>query len=227
MVHYLIEFRFSGYGKKYAKSLIYEVARKFRVRGVTQKRAVPHISLYGPFQTRNQRAMVSTVVRVAKKYSLIPFTIKGFNYFDNKTNKVIYLDVKPSNQLEKLRYELSKALRRTTTTKSVHDHKKKFYFHSTIAFKDIDKKFERIWGYLQSKEEPNIKQHLLRVTILKGKKILYEYDLIQGRLLNRRQARDRRTWKRTIEMFKDMKDNFVEEIEGEHTLWQRLKSILN
>lgn len=43
---YLIEFRFHGYAKWYAKNLIYDVARRFKVKGVTENRAVPHIFLY-------------------------------------------------------------------------------------------------------------------------------------------------------------------------------------
>ncbi len=81
---YLIEFRFTGYAKKYSKSLIHEVARKFKVKGVTRKRAVPHITLYGPFTTKDEKQMVSVVVNTARKYELVPFKIKGFNYFDHK-----------------------------------------------------------------------------------------------------------------------------------------------
>jgi len=55
MVHYLIEFRFHGYAKKYAKQLIQEVAMKFRVKGVTRNRAVPHITLFGTFTTKQER----------------------------------------------------------------------------------------------------------------------------------------------------------------------------
>jgi hypothetical protein len=54
---YLIEFRFHGY----AKNLIYDVARKFNVKGVTENRAVPHISLFGPFQTNDERRLVSDI----------------------------------------------------------------------------------------------------------------------------------------------------------------------
>jgi len=42
--HYLIEFRFHGYAKKYLKRLIFGVSKKFKVKGVTRKRVVPHIT---------------------------------------------------------------------------------------------------------------------------------------------------------------------------------------
>ena len=139
MVYYLIEFRFQGYAKRYAKNIIYEVARKFRVKGVTRKRAVPHISLFGPFTTKYERKAVNEVARIGRKYGTVPFKVKGFDYF--RENKVIYLDIEPSKQLESLRWELSKSLLKICRTISSFDKDKKFYFHSTVAFKDISKKF--------------------------------------------------------------------------------------
>ena len=100
MANYLIEFRLHGYAKKYIKGLIYEVARKFRVRGVTRKRPVPHISLFGPFTTRYEKRMIVEVTNVGMKYFLVPFRVKGFNYFDNETNKTIYIDIDSSEELE-------------------------------------------------------------------------------------------------------------------------------
>lgn len=233
MADYLIEFRFHGYAKKYARSLIFDVAKKFRVRGVTRKRAVPHITLFGPFTTNNERRMVSTVASIGQRYELVPFSVNGFSHFNNWANKVIYLKIDPSDKLEELRWELSKNLRQIVNTKSNFDCQKKYSFHSTIAFKDIDNKFSKISNYIKSKEEPNIKQHLLRITILKNGKILYEYDLIQRKLLNRKEARSKFHWQRTIQEFKSMDTGFDHEIENEEdfqeedidmSFWKKLKS---
>lgn len=203
-MHYLIEFRFHGYAKSYSKRLIYDVGRKFRVRGVTGKKVVPHISLFGPFTTRYEKKMIAEVINVARNYNLVSFKVKGFDYFDNVSKKVIYLDIEPSVELKQLRFDLSNRLRNITNTKSVQDGKDKnqFYFHATIAFKDIDYKFDQIWRYIKKKEEPNIQQHLLRITILKGSKIFYEYDLLQKRLLNRRQALNKSIFNQTILLLK-------------------------
>ncbi len=202
MVHYFIEFRFHGYAKKYAKSLIHEVARKFKVRGVTQNRAVPHIALFGPFTTRHEEKVVSEVVNVGREFSLVPFIVKGFNYFD-KEHKVIYIDIDPSTELKELRWKLAQRLCKVSNSQQ-WDNQKQFQFHATVAFRDIDRKFLRIWEYIKEKEEPNIKQHLLRITILKGKRILYEYDLILEKLLNRRQALSRYWFNKTMSEFKKL-----------------------
>jgi 2'-5' RNA ligase len=57
----------------------------------------------------------------------------------------------------------------------------------------------------QKEEERSISQHLLRVTVLdKGKKILFERDLILPKMLNRRQALSRYWWLKTIRKFREL-----------------------
>lgn len=199
--HYLIEFRFHGYAKKHVKELIYEVARKFNVRGVTRKRAVPHITLFGPFTTKDEKKMVSEVVSVLKNYDLVPFKLR---FFIGIRKKVIAVGVEPSEELKNIRREISQRLLPITKAKpkirkidSAHD----FVFHTTIAFKDIEEKFDKIWRYIKRKEEPNINQHLLRVTVIKNRKILCEYDLMQRKRLNRRQALSKELWEKTVEIY--------------------------
>ena len=135
--------------------------------------------------------MVSYFLKAVSKYNLVPFKVKGFNYFNNTKNKVIYLDIEPSERLVDLRRDIANSLLQVTRTKSTFDDKRKYYFHSTVAFKDIDHKFNQIWEYISKHKPKQINQHLLRVTILKNGKILYEYDLIQERLLDRRQAKNK------------------------------------
>ena len=171
--------------------------------------------------------MIVEVANVGRKYFLIPFRVKGFNYFDNETNKTIFIDIDSSEELEQIRWEIAERLLKITQTKSVHDVRKNYSFHSTIAFRDIDRKFPKIWEYIKSKEEPNINQYLLRITILKNGKILCEYDLMQKRLLSRKEALDRIIWNRTITILKDAVKEFEEEIEIEGTLWDRVKLIFN
>ncbi len=225
---YLIEFRFHGYAKRCAKNLIYDVARKFNVKGVTQKRAVPHISLFGPFQTNDERRLVSEIVSIGQRYDVVPFRVKGFNFFNNKQNKVIYLDIEPSEELKRLRRDIAYKLSKFSNGKSF-DSDYDFDFHATVAFKDIDYKFNRIWNYIQQKQEPYIHQHLLRITIIKNGRILYEYDLMQKRLLNRTQSLSKSYWNKTIELLKQKTSDFnqdIDDIEERDSIWDRIKRFL-
>lgn len=203
MTNFLIEFRMQGYAKEYAKDIAYSVAKKFRVRGVTRKRVVPHISLYGPGKTNDIGKVISAIEKVGRRYTLVPFKIKGFGYFD-KIPKVIYFDISPSQELEDLRWQLSQELRKISSGQS-WDSRANHSFHATIAFRDIDTKFNGIWSYLKSREEPNINQHLLRITVLgAGGKIVCEYDLVLKRLLNRQEALSKLWWRRTINRLKEL-----------------------
>lgn len=202
MAHYLIEFRLRGFAKRYAQELIREIARKFRVRGMKDK--VSHITLYGPFTTNNERRMVSEVLNLCRRHNRIYFSIKGVDYFNNPVNKVVYLDIAPSEELKGFRFELASKLRDITSTDSKEDSRNKedFKFHSTIAFKDIDYKLKQISDHLKNKKHPNIRQTLLRVTILRNGKILNEYDFLQRKLFNRGQALNKKIWQRTIMLLK-------------------------
>jgi 2'-5' RNA ligase len=203
MAGFFIEFRMHGYARNYAKELIYSVARKYKVKGVTRKRAVPHISLYGPGNTDDIRKVTSTVARVGRRYTLVPFKLRGFGYF-NRSQKVIFLDVNPSKDLEDLRWNLSRELVKVSTCQP-WDRNKKHAFHATIAFKDINNKFNQIWHYLKSREEPNINQHLLRITVLDARsRIVCEYDLMLKRLLSRREALSKRLWRKTINRLREL-----------------------
>ncbi|MDW7776809.1 MAG: 2'-5' RNA ligase family protein [Methanosarcinales archaeon] len=224
----MIEFRLHGYAKKYAKHLIYDVARKFNVKGVTRKRAVPHITLYGPFQTNDERRLVSEIIAIGQRYDLVPFEVKGFNFFNNKNNKVIYLDIEPSEELTCLRRDIALNLLKFTKTKPF-DSNPNFVFHATVAFKDIDYKFDRIWNYISQKQELCINQYLLRITIIKNGKILYEYDLFQKRLLSRRQALNKSDWNKTIELLKRKQSDHSQDIDDkeEHwSIWDEIKSFM-
>lgn len=203
MAHFLVEFRMHGYAKSHAKELIYSVAKKFRIRGVTRKKVVPHISLYGPGRTDDIKKVISAIEKVGYKYTLVPFKIQGFGFFD-KVPKVIYLDISPSQQLEELRWELSQELRKVSSCQP-WDTSRNHAFHATIAFRDIDNKFNKIWSYIKSKEKPDVNQHLLRITVIgAGSKIVCEYDLALKRLLNRKEALSKRLYLKTLNKFREL-----------------------
>ena len=203
MANFLVEFRMHGYAKEYTKEIVCSVAKKFRVRGVTRRKVVPHISLYGPGKTDDISRVISAIEKVGKRYTLVPFKIRGFGSFDNGP-KVIYFGISPSPELEKLRLELSQELRKVSSCQP-HDSRRNHAFHATIAFRDIDTKFNRIMDYLRSAEQPNINQHLLRLTVLsRGSRIVCEYDLVLKRLLSRREALSRRLWRKTVNRLREL-----------------------
>jgi len=229
MDNYSVQLRLQGFAKEYAREVIYDVAKKFDVNGVTRNRVVPHISLFGNFETLNEEKIISEIVSVGRRYDLVFFRIKGFGNFPNKKNKVIILEIEPSEELENLRRDICRSLPKYSTSYKPFNTNHNFRFHVTVA-KDIDYKFERIWNYIQMKEVPYINQYLLRITILKNSKILFEYDLMQQKLLNRKQALNNEGWKKTIAIFKQ-KTSYsgqdIGDIKKHENIWNKIKRFLN
>ncbi len=205
MTHYLIEFRFHGHAKRCIKDIIFDISKKFNVHGVTRKHPIPHVTLVGPFYTNNEKKLVEEFTKIMKKYTPTKFTLNGFDYFGNWLfgNRTIFIDVKPSEELKVIRFELSNRLGYfCKLNKHDKESKEKFKFHATVAFKDINQKFSKIWTYIKQKEGPKINQTLIRITLLKNSKILLEYDFIQKRLLTRKQAKNKLMLLKTIRLLK-------------------------
>ena len=130
----------------------------------------------------------------------------------------------PSRELEDLRRELSQELRKVSNGQP-WDSRRNHSFHSTIAFRDIDTKFNKMWAYLKSKEEPNINQHLLRITVIGARgRIACEYDLVLKKLLNRREALSKRLYQKTKNRLRELQ-GLPPEPEKPLSLTERLQKL--
>ena len=74
--------------------------------------------------------------------------------------------------------------------------------HTTIALRPGFIKLFRIWFFLRGKPRIVFTNHALRVSLLKNKKILYEYDFLQKKLLNGVQAKSRKSLSKTFKILK-------------------------
>jgi 2'-5' RNA ligase len=198
---YLIELRLSGSARKYVKSIVYDIAGKFAVRGVTRKRVVPHVTIVGPITTTDERKLIGEMIRTCTKYDLLTIQFGGFRSFGNWLfgNRVLGVKVEPSNELEALRSELVDKLGFCRLSKF---DRKEWRPHSTIAFKDIDQKFGEIKKYLENQSCPQIQHYVVRLTLLKNARILCEYDFLQRRALNRYEALNRENKRVTLILLK-------------------------
>lgn len=221
---FFIEFRFHGYAKRHLKKLVYEVARRFRVKGGIRYRPMPHMALfYGSSERVDIREVCAAVEKTGKQFELVPFTVDGFDWSHGEDGRVIAARIAASPELKELRLDLLGELSKICSPHRF-DTQPDFWFHTTIAFKDIDQKFQQIWDYLSKKEKPYIRQHLIRITVLNGeRKIEREYDLVLKRWLNRRQALSRGVYRKTVSR--------LSELTGEHvepgvSFWQRIVDVV-
>lgn len=194
--NYYIEIRYFGKAKKNFKKLTDEIDNKFRLR---KGHKVPHITLIQPFTTNKQRYLVSDFKRVCSKYNLMKFTVDGIGVFPFF---VVFAKVKPDNELIRFRNQLMKSIRSYCY---IRDINRPYKPHTTIALKMGLIKFFRIWFYLKHKPRIVFTNHIMRVTLLRDKRILYEYDFISRRLLNRRQAKSRKVLSKTFNGLKKRK----------------------
>jgi calcineurin-like phosphoesterase family protein/2'-5' RNA ligase len=161
MAHLLVEFRFHGYAREYARwarARTLREARRLRVRRLREPRFVPHITLFGPTEAHNLRNVVREVERVGQKYTLVPFKLgikRGA--FQNEDVNWLYLDVQPSSQLERFRYELAQSLlkleRKIHDTCQHYDRNPKYKFHCSIGKYDPrhSARFEKLADYAETK----------------------------------------------------------------------------
>lgn len=224
---YLIEFRFQGRTKKKIKSMIWGINKKFHIG--QGHRPVPHITLVGPLTTKNERKLISDFNSVCSKYPLMKLKVNGFNTFEN--NRVVYIDINPSQKLDEFRWELAQAIRPNCKVQS-QDQKRKFYFHATLAKSLSSNKFRKVKAYINSGNKPKYSHFVLRATLLKRGKILKEYDFLLRRLLTRREAKSKTIYRRTIALLQkffeskhDVNKNVQREVKK--SLWEKIKSFLS
>lgn len=216
MARYLIEFRFQSKRiQTYLKHMIYGINRKF---GVGKRKHVPHITLVGPITTNKERRLISDFARICSKTELMKFKGDGFGTFDN--NRVVFVNIGAGEKLNEFRINLVNALRPYCNLQSQDkkNEKDRFGYHSTLAMKLNQNEFNSIKNHIKNKPIPNFTQIVMRVTLLKDGRILREYDFLQRKLLNRRQALNKHITRRSKTLLKGF-------MQGRYNPNNRIKSI--
>lgn len=194
--NYYIEIRYFGKAKKQFKNLISEVDNKFKLK---KGHKVPHITLIQPFTTKNQKWLISDFKKICSNYKMMKFTVDGVDVFPFF---VVFAKVKPERELINFRNKLMKSIKSYCY---IRDINRPYKPHTTIALRMGFIKFFRIWFYLKQKPRIVFTNHIMRITLLKGRKILHEYDFTSRRMLNRRQAKSRKRLSKTFKNLKNRK----------------------
>jgi hypothetical protein len=203
MTYYLIDIRLMGPVKRQILSLSNQLAEKFNLG---DKRVTPHISLAGPFSTRNEEQLIEDFTRVCTNQAGIPrYDAGGFGFFND--SRVVFVTIIPDENLKQFRYNLSESLASYCTLRK-YDRVPAgaFNFHCTVAMKLDWLTFQRIKWYFRGQECVTYRHHPIRVTLLRNSRILCEYDFIQERMLSRAQALSRATLMRDLDILKSWDD---------------------
>ena len=193
-IHYYIEIRYFGKAKSQFKRLVNKVDNKFHLK---KKHKVPHITLVQPFKTNNQKKLIATFKRICSKYKLMKFTVDGIGAFPFF---VVFAKIHSDNSLLKFRKNLMHILKRFC---NIQDFHRPYKPHTTIALHVGLINFFGIWFYLKRKPQIVFTNHVLRATLLKGNKILCEYDFVHKKLLNRKQSKSKKQLSKTFKGLKN------------------------
>ncbi|MCK5015844.1 MAG: 2'-5' RNA ligase family protein [Candidatus Peribacteraceae bacterium] len=130
----------------FARKLEIDISKKFHTKkGLNQS---PHITIKRPFECDDK--MFSDVSEYVEKLSeeTDPFsiTIDGFDFFEPT---VVYLNIKPSNELLELHKRINKDLLNKFSIEIGPREGENVVFHSTIALEDISEEtFYKIKEYV-------------------------------------------------------------------------------
>jgi len=124
------------------------------------------------------------------------FKAKKFGTFED--SRVVFIEIEPDKALDKFRWGLSQKLKDYCSLRP-HDLEREFSFHLTIAMKLGKRKFNKIKKYVEKKPKIKFRHCVPRITLLRGGKILREYDFFRQESLKRREAKNKRTLSKTFD----------------------------
>lgn len=202
---YLIEVRTGGELKTRLREIIADVEATFDLHGTAGSRPVPHITLYGPYDTSQGHAVKRQLQRTLSGYEVVPYRIDGFDTF--LETDVIYANVVPSRRLRALRREIATTLAPLTQPQNQYDDDFYREFHITVANRGVRGQREAILEYLTETYTLQEDAYVERVTSLRRGEMLWEYDLLQQQALSPDEATSRESWERTTALLKERRSS--------------------
>jgi hypothetical protein len=193
MPRYLNEIRL-GKEKQVFRDIIQDVRREFDL--YSSKRPVPHITLFGPYDTQQGGEVKTRTQNVLSAYRVVPFRVTGFDAFTD-TN-VVYANVEPSQQLRELRRELAGRLEPVTSNYRSWDTKASYEFHITIAT-NLNGQVSDVLRYVKREYDMEMELYATRVPALDRRRMLWEWDLPRGIELSSQRATSKQSWEKTME----------------------------
>ena len=191
--NYLLEYRFSGYPRKYFKEIHSSLQKRYSISH-RNYHYVPHITIAGPIITKNENDLIDILEKIIFKYAHFfheknnLIRTEKFIKFDTDEGEILAVQVIPPFSLINLKRELEKVLssKKNITCKTYEVP----IWHTTIwnvkhSFRDNKDKIKIISDDLCSMKIQEMSFILDRISLIKNKKILKEFDLVNLKTLDR------------------------------------------
>lgn len=193
---YLLEYRYSGYPKKYILDRYFEFQRAYKIAH-PKAHYVPHVTIAGPIVTNYESELIKKVREIIFRNAHHfhgPGNLVGtgkFITFDTELEgQILAIEIKPPKSLVNLKKEIESNLNMNADFKCrVYE---KEIWHTTLwnmkknahANKE---KFQKMWHNLENRPQ-EMKFALDRITLVKNGIILTEFDLVELKSLNRTES---------------------------------------
>ncbi|MFA6347151.1 MAG: 2'-5' RNA ligase family protein [Dehalococcoidales bacterium] len=194
MASYFIEVRIMGSMKHEIRTITYDVRKNCHLRG---SKPIPHISIVSnptPLNPRqDEKKLLRDFSSICSQYPVMELQFDGFGSFPcNNSNGVAKINIKASQELLELRWDLISRLKSYCQLDRTWDAKKDYYCpHITIAMNLNQNQLNKVMSYLRHQKQPYNHHFITRVTLLKNHKLLSEYDFFLKRTLTRNEALSR------------------------------------
>jgi len=175
------------------RDIIEDVRDQFNLH--SNKRPVPHITIFGPYDTDQGIEVKQRTQDVLSNYSVVSFTVSGFNCFED-TN-VVYADIEPTSELQSLRRELANSLESVTYNQRSWDLRDSYEFHITIAT-NLGNQTSSVLQYVEAEYDIDMQLHATRFPALDRRRMMWEWDLPRGVELSPQEATSKQSWKKTM-----------------------------
>lgn len=157
----------SGEAKHYHEQLRLDLETQFKLRGSTQFPAPSHITLKYRFETDHITAVEEILADFSQKRLKTPWALKGFNYFKNADQFVIFIDVIAAEATRAAHASLLQALKKLDWMQwGPFDHAN-LHYHVTLAGIGLtEDNFAKVWNYLEQQPQPQFDLFFDNLTLL-------------------------------------------------------------
>lgn len=148
-MRYFIHCLLRGDVEKYHKKLVNDVAEKFGLRVTKEESMGTHFTLKYHYEAEDQGEVDEIIGDFCRSHRKTPVMVGGFGGFHQK---IVFIDVKLSEEAKKNFLDFIHALREVKWVTWEQHEAEKLHFHATIA-EECDEKYGDILDFLRGKEK--------------------------------------------------------------------------
>ena len=160
---FLIAYKLPEKAAELAESISAGVSRACKVAD-PHRRIPPHATLKSPFRANPKQinSLKGKLKEFVENKQEGEVALSGFDHFNKR---VLYIDIKASNQARKTVDTLTESLVGINWL-TVNGHDQHIVLHTTVARAQSVAEFEEIWSYLQENYNPDVEMNFNSISLL-------------------------------------------------------------